>query len=92
MALIADHEVEAFLEAHPGWTRSGDEITRTYEFETFNHSIGFVTRVALQAEKVDHHPDIDIRWRKVTLTLTTHAAGGLTVRDLDLADTCDGLT
>ena len=53
--------------------------------------MGFVTRVALEAEKADHHPDIDIRWNKVTLTLSTHSEGGLTVKDLDLADIADGL-
>jgi 4a-hydroxytetrahydrobiopterin dehydratase len=53
--------------------------------------MGFVTRVALAAEKADHHPDIDIRWNKVTLTLSTHSEGGITTKDLDLADLCDGL-
>jgi 4a-hydroxytetrahydrobiopterin dehydratase len=53
--------------------------------------MGFVTRVALAAEKSDHHPDIDIRWNKVTLTLSTHSEGGVTPKDLDLADGCDGL-
>jgi 4a-hydroxytetrahydrobiopterin dehydratase len=53
--------------------------------------MGFVTRVALAAEKADHHPDIDIRWNKVTLTLSTHSEGGITTKDLDLADLCDTL-
>ena len=91
MALVSDQEVEAFTEAHPEWSRQDDEITRTYEFADFNESMGFVTRVALEAEKADHHPDIDIRWNKVTLTLSTHSEGGLTAKDLDLADICDGL-
>ena len=91
MALVAEHEAEAFLEAHPDWARSGGEITRTYTFANFNESMGFVTRVALEAEKADHHPDIDIRWNRVTLTLSTHSEGGLTVRDLDLADKTDRL-
>lgn len=91
MALGEDHEVEAFLGEHAGWSRSGDTISRTYEFADFNEAMGFVTRVALEAEKADHHPDIDIRWNKVTLALTTHSEGGLTVKDLKLADTADGL-
>ncbi|MEA1902495.1 MAG: 4a-hydroxytetrahydrobiopterin dehydratase [Actinomycetota bacterium] len=91
MALVRDDEVEAFLEAHPEWSRDGSEITRTYIFKNFNESMGFVTRVALEAEKADHHPDIDIRWNKVTLTLSTHSEGGLTAQDLDLADTADRL-
>jgi 4a-hydroxytetrahydrobiopterin dehydratase len=89
MALVTDTEVEAFLEAHPDWVREGDEITRTYLFSDFNHAMGFVTRVALAAEKANHHPDITIRWNKVTLTLSTHSEGGLTTRDLVLADLCD---
>jgi 4a-hydroxytetrahydrobiopterin dehydratase len=91
MALVEDHEVEGFLEEHPEWSRSGDSITRTFELDDFNAAMGFVTRVALEAEKSDHHPDIDIRWNQVTLTLSTHSEGGLTVKDLKLADTADGL-
>ena len=91
MALVEDYEVEAFLEAHPDWSRTGNEISRTYVFKNFNESMGFVTRLALVAEKADHHPDIDIRWSKVTLTLSTHSEGGLTVKDLELADSSDGV-
>lgn len=91
MGLVADHEVNAFLEAHPDWARTGSEITRTYVFSDFNQSMGYVTRAALEAEKANHHPDIDIRWNKVTLTLSTHSEGGLTAKDLDLADTFDKL-
>lgn len=92
MTLVADTEIGAFLDLHPGWERSGQEITCTYTFKDFNASMGFVTRAALEAEKADHHPDIDIRWNKVTLTLSTHSEGGLTVKDLDLADTFDTLS
>lgn len=91
MPLVSDREIEAFVEAHPGWSREGDEIRRTFEFSGFGESMGFVTRVALAAEKADHHPDIDVRWNKVTLTLSTHSAGGLTTKDLDLADVADSL-
>ncbi|MGB7859682.1 MAG: 4a-hydroxytetrahydrobiopterin dehydratase [Acidimicrobiia bacterium] len=91
MSLVPDHEIEAFLEAHPEWSRDGNEIRRTYVFKNFTESMGFVTSVALVAEKSDHHPDIDIRWNKVTLTLSTHSAGGLTALDLELADTVDTL-
>ena len=92
MSLVGSHEVDAFLEAHPGWELAGNEITRTYELASFSESMGFVTRVALESEKADHHPDIDIRWNKVTLTLSTHSEGGLTARDLTLADTIDLLS
>ena len=91
MTVVSDEEVEAFIEAHSDWSRSGDEIERTYEFSDFSEAMGFVTRVALAAEKANHHPDVDIRWNQVTLTLSTHSEGGLTTRDLDLADTIDGL-
>lgn len=91
MTVVPDREIGAFLEAHPGWSRDGKNITRTYEFKNFNESMGFVTRVGLYAERVDHHPDIDIRWNKVTLAIFTHSEGGLTAQDLDLADTADGL-
>jgi 4a-hydroxytetrahydrobiopterin dehydratase len=91
MPLVSDSEIDAFVEGHPDWSKEGDAITRVYELADFNGSMGFVTRVALTAEKADHHPDIDIRWNKVTLTLSTHSEGGVTPKDLDLADRCDGL-
>ncbi len=91
MAVLPDNEVEAFVEAHPEWSWADTEITRTFEFTDFNESMGFVTRVAMEAEKADHHPDIDVRWNKVTLTLSTHSEGGLTEKDLDLAEKADGL-
>jgi 4a-hydroxytetrahydrobiopterin dehydratase len=91
MALVSNEEVAAFVEAHPGWERDGESIARTYEHSDFSGSMGFVTRVALAAEKADHHPDIDIRWNKVKLTLSTHSEGGITTKDLDLADLCDSL-
>ena len=91
MSVLPDNEVEAFVEAHPDWSWADTAITRTFEFTDFNESMGFVTRVAMEAEKADHHPDIDIRWNEVTLTLSTHSEGGLTQKDLDLAEKTDGL-
>jgi len=91
MPLLADDEVQAFVDDHPDWALAGNEITRTFEFSDFNESMGFVTRVAMEAEKANHHPDIDIRWNKVTLTLSTHSEGGLTEKDTELAATADGL-
>ena len=92
MPLLPHQDVEAFIEAHPDWSWADEEITRTFEFSDFNESMGFVTRVAMEAEKANHHPDIDIRWNEVTLTLSTHSEGGLTQMDLDLAEKADGLT
>lgn len=91
MSLLPDNEVEDFVEAHPDWSWADKEITRTYEFGDFNESMGFVTRIAMEAEKANHHPDIDIRWNQVKLTLSTHSEGGLTAKDLELADIADGL-
>lgn len=91
MSVLPDSEIEAFVADHPEWSWADKEITRTFEFSDFNESMEFVNRIAEEAEKADHHPDIDIRWNKVTLTLSTHSEGGLTQKDLDLADTADGL-
>ena len=71
------------------WARHGKTITRTYKLESFPLSIAFVARVAKRAEKMQHHPDIDIRYDEVTLTLTTHDAGGLTKNDFILAAQAD---
>ena len=82
----------SFLAEHPEWELDGETITATFVFGDFIEAMGFVTRVAMAAEVADHHPDIDIRWNKVTLALTTHDQGALTSKDLDLAATCDGFT
>ena len=89
--LTPDQRAEA-VERLAGWTLDGEELHRTFEFSNFVRSMGFVTSVAILAEKANHHPDIDIRWNRVTLRLTTHDAGGLTERDVDLAARIDKLT
>jgi 4a-hydroxytetrahydrobiopterin dehydratase len=86
MALLTEAEIRARLERLPGWERRGTEIRRTWSFADFEGSMAFVTRVAELAEAADHHPDIDIRYSKVTLALSTHDAGGLTARDFALAE------
>lgn len=83
-------QIDEFVSSHHGWERDGDSLLRTFEFADFTGAMGFVTRVALAAEKAFHHPDIDIRWNQVTLRLSTHSEGGLTDKDTDLADTIDG--
>ncbi len=82
---LSDAEITQRLAGLPGWERDGNQIRRTFEFDDFKSSMTFVNRVAELAEAADHHPDIDIRYSKVTLTLSTHDAGGLTGRDFDLA-------
>ena len=91
MSLLPETEITAFIEAHPDWSWSDDAITRTFRLDDFSEAMGFVTRLALAAEKADHHPDLDIRWNKVKVVLTTHSEGGITARDLDLADLADSL-
>jgi 4a-hydroxytetrahydrobiopterin dehydratase len=89
--LLTSDALQSFLSEHPGWKHEGGMIRRTYEAPTFLKGIAFVERVAQAAEAADHHPDIDIRWRKVTLALVTHDAGGLTFRDTKLAAEADRL-
>jgi 4a-hydroxytetrahydrobiopterin dehydratase len=88
---LSDAEVEAALARLPGWEREGDMIVKRYELASFPGAIAFVGRVADAAEAADHHPDLDIRYRTVRVALTTHDAGGLSRRDLDLAAQIEGL-
>ncbi|MEU4314891.1 4a-hydroxytetrahydrobiopterin dehydratase [Nocardia sp. NPDC024068] len=89
--LLSDTEISEALESLPGWTRAGDVISRTVEAESFPAGIELVRRVAEVAEAANHHPDIDIRWRKVTFALSTHSEGGLTAQDVSLAREIDRL-
>ncbi len=84
-------EIKTRLANLRGWQRKGIEITKVVEHKDFVRAMGFVSSVALLAEKANHHPDIDIRWNKVTLTLTTHSEGGLTEKDFELAAKIDQL-
>ncbi len=88
---LTEDQINTQLNNLQNWRRKGDEIARTFEFRDFVHAMGFVNAVALSAEKVNHHPDIDIRWNTVTLVLSTHSAGGLTELDFTLARTIDTL-
>lgn len=89
-APLSEAEVKKFLEAHPLWKVEGDALVRTYEAPAFLRGIEFVDQVARLAESADHHPDIDIRWRKVTLRFITHDAGNkITEFDTRLAGECD---
>jgi 4a-hydroxytetrahydrobiopterin dehydratase len=85
MALLDDAEIAAALDGLPGWTRAGSEIVKTFERASFADAIAFVVRIGFLAERADHHPDLDLRWRKVRVALTSHDAGGLTKRDVSLA-------
>lgn len=88
---LTEAEVQDFLGGHPQWRLEGGALVRTYEAPAFLAGVDFVGRVARLAEAADHHPDIDIRWRKVTLRFVTHDAGNrVTALDARLADECDG--
>jgi 4a-hydroxytetrahydrobiopterin dehydratase len=82
---LPDSEIAAGLERLPGWARDGDSIVKTFELSTFLDAITFVDRIAERAETANHHPDLDIRYRKVRVVLSTHDAGGITEKDLALA-------
>jgi 4a-hydroxytetrahydrobiopterin dehydratase len=86
---LSDIEIQRALGARSGWSRRGNAITRTFEFPTFPTAIAFVNRIADVAEKMDHHPDVDIRYTKVTCSLSTHSAGGITAKDFSLAEEID---
>ncbi len=85
MGLLNEKQIVAKIKSAKGWKRNGNEIYRTFIVKDFVRAMGFVQSVALLAEKADHHPDIDIRWNKVTLVLSTHSKGGLTENDFSLA-------
>jgi 4a-hydroxytetrahydrobiopterin dehydratase len=82
---LSDDEVVRELAGLPNWTREGDAIVRSYRFARFADGIAFVQRVARVADERDHHPDIDIRYTTVRLSLSTHDAGGITAADVRLA-------
>lgn len=85
MALLTKDQIMIELQTLKGWSQVGNEIRKIYEWKDFVHAMGFVNSLALLAEKANHHPDIDIRWNKVTLTLSTHSEGGITEKDFKLA-------
>ena len=89
---LTPDQINAFLAAHPEWTRDGEAISRTYVFADFSEAMGFVVRVGMASEVADHHPDIDVRWNKVMCVLSTHDQGALTSKDLNLAATFDGFS
>jgi 4a-hydroxytetrahydrobiopterin dehydratase len=91
VAKLSAKQIKESLAAVPAWKKAGAAITRTYQFKDFPAAIQFVNALAAVAEQAWHHPDIDIRWNKVKLSLTTHDAGGLTEKDFDLARKFDRL-
>src|SRR2546429_107335 len=91
VAKLSDAEIEEGLARLPGWSRDGDAITKEFKFEGFGGAIAFVVAVAFRAEKADHHPDLDIRYNKVRVALSTHSEGGITGKDVALAGEAESL-
>ena len=91
MPKLTRAEAEQRVKSLKGWTLDGDAIKKQYTFKDFPAAIAFVNRLAPEAEKADHHPDILINYKRVTLTYSTHSEGGLTQKDFDGARTADAL-
>src|SRR5674476_1655423 len=91
MDTLNQEQIEAALGELGEWGFQGEALTRTFRFADFVHAIGFVEHLAEVAEERQHHPDIDIRYNKVTLHVSTHSAGGVTKRDVELAEAIDRL-
>ena len=91
MATLTDAEITSKLAALPAWQRQDDVIQKQYKFKNFIEAIAFVNKLVDPAEAAGHHPDLSISYNKVTVSLTTHDAGGLTDKDFDLAATFEKL-
>lgn len=90
-SILSAKEIKEAIKDLPEWDVEGKSIVRTYEFEDFEQAIDFVNGVAELAEDADHHPDMDIRYNKVRVILSTHSKGGITENDFDLAERLDTL-
>jgi 4a-hydroxytetrahydrobiopterin dehydratase len=91
MALLQEHEIDERLGSLEGWTREGDAITKTFERGDFVGSVRFVDSLVGPAEEINHHPDLEISWDKVKVTVSTHSEGGLTAGDFELAQKIESL-
>jgi 4a-hydroxytetrahydrobiopterin dehydratase len=91
LPVLADHEIDRRLAALADWMRQGDAITRTFTFDGFPEATAFVQRLVEPAESINHHPDVDVRYNRVIITLSTHESGGLTEHDFALAERIEEL-
>lgn len=89
MKAFTVEEAQRQLDRLKGWTIESSELVKTFSFKDFRGSLGFVNQVGELAERAGHHPDIDIRYNRVRLSLSTHDAGGITAKDFDLAEQTD---
>jgi 4a-hydroxytetrahydrobiopterin dehydratase len=90
MATLSSPEIRTALAALPGWESGDDHISREYRLDSFAGAIAFVVRLSYAAEAANPHPDLDIRYSKVRVTLSTHSEGGVTAKDVDLARVIEG--
>jgi 4a-hydroxytetrahydrobiopterin dehydratase len=91
MALLSDDEIRERLEGLEGWERDGESIKKEFKLDDFKGSVDFVNRLTPAAEEMNHHPDLEISWNKVTVSISTHSEGGLTENDFELAGKIDSL-
>jgi 4a-hydroxytetrahydrobiopterin dehydratase len=91
VAPLSDPEIEARLAEHPGWSRDGAAIVKSFKRGDFVGSVNFVSSIAKPAEEMNHHPDLAISWDEVTVSLSTHSEGGVTPSDFELAAKIDAL-
>jgi 4a-hydroxytetrahydrobiopterin dehydratase len=91
MARLNDAEIDERLAGLEGWKRSGDAIVKEFDNGDFKGSVDFVNRLTPEAEEMNHHPDLEISWKTVTVTVSTHSEGGLTDNDFELARRIDSL-
>jgi 4a-hydroxytetrahydrobiopterin dehydratase len=91
MARLSDGDIDERLAGLDGWERSGEAIVKQFDNGDFKGSVDFVNRLLPEAEDMNHHPDIEISWKTVTVTITTHSEGGLTDNDFQLARRIDAL-
>ena len=91
MAVLTDSEIQTALGSLSGWQRNGIAIQRVFHFADFKEAMKFVNKIADAAEQANHHPDIDIRYKTVTMALVSHDSGGVTQRDVRMAGIINGI-
>lgn len=92
MQRLSDEVVRHALQALPRWSGDGRAIAATFGFDSYEAGVAFAVQIALLAQRMDHHPELCIGWRRVTVTYTTHDAGGVTARDLAAVNAVDAIT
>ncbi len=92
MGKLTDDEIASGLGGLPGWEGDGAEISKEFELGNFKDAVSFVVRLSYEAESRNHHPDLEVHYNRVKVTLSTHSEGGVTDKDLDLAGAIEGLS